>query len=189
MEKEKQYDEIVRRFADPKGEFKAMFRNTMKKYRPSLSEEQIDDLFQDSFIAARRNLVEGRIKENTSWNSYLIAIGLNLASHEFRSFGRFDSLDDGQPAASAAELHRLAPEDVAEYNSVEVQVVFGETLEFMNDSCRKILTLTFYDKLSSEEIAVEMGSTARSIITRRNRCKQNFITLLQARLRELGYNV
>lgn len=198
MAKNDAYTEIVKRFADPKGEFFRMFKNTMKKYRPSLTDDRIRDLFQDSFLAARKNLTEGRIKENTSWNSYLISIGLNLATHEFRSFGRFDSIDEaGSPYSSSDHGERksglsaaaLSEEEAAVYNSPEVQTVFGETLAFMNEACRKILTLTLYDRLSSEEIAAELNSTPRSIITRRNRCKNKFIDLIKTSLSRLGYEV
>lgn len=194
MDYDKNYEEIVRRFADPKGDFFRQFKNTMKKYRPTLSEDGIREIYHDSFIAAQKNLMEGRIKENTSWNSYLIAIGLNLASHEFRRYGKYDSLDGtGSPVDAEDDCRPttkdVSEEEIAEYNTPEVQRVFGECLSFMNDTCKKILELTLYDRLSHAEIAIQMNSTADSIKTRRNRCKNKLVELVKTSLRKLGYEI
>ena len=198
MDYQSNLEEIIKRFADPEGQFYQQFRNTMRKYRSTLSEDGIRELFQESFIAAKRNLDEGKIRENTSWNSYLISIGLNLSSHEFRSFGRYTSLDaSGSPESGDGEknsnggnfLRDRAAEEVEVYNTPEVQNLLAETLEFMNDVCRKIMQWTLYDRLSSEEIAVMMNSTANSIKTRRNRCRKKLIEIMRASLRSLGYEI
>ncbi len=176
---QQQYAEIVKRFADPEGEFYRYFRNTLRRYRPSLTDDNIADLYQESFVAARKNLEEGRIRENTAWNSYLISIGLNLATHEYRKFGMHEELT-GDAYLS---------EDVAEYNTTEVQHIFGRVLEFMREKCRKILEWTIYQRLTSEEIAAELNSTPRSIITQRNRCKKRLVELVRAELRNYGYDI
>lgn len=191
-------EEIIKRFADPKGKFYQQFRNTMRKYRSTLTEDGIRDLFHDSFIAAKKNLDEGRIRKDTSWNSYLISIGLNLSTHEFRSFGKFDSLDSsGYPTSSNNDdnqglnpvMKERTEEEVEEYNTPEVQKLLAETLAFMNDTCKKILELTLYSRLKSVEIAVMMNSTADSIKTRRNRCKKKLIEIMRSSLRSLGYEI
>ena len=173
------YEEIVRRFANPSGEFFHRFRNTLKKYRPTLTDDRIKDVYQDSFIEAQKSLMAGRIRENTSWNSYLISIGLNLASHEFRDFGRTETLD----------FPELSEEETAEYNTPEAQAIFAEILSFMNEKCKKILSWTIYDRMSSEEIADMLDSTSRSIITQRNKCRKNLIRLARAKFRSLGYSI
>lgn len=173
------YEEIVKRFADPIGDFFQRFRNTLKKYRPTLTEDRIMDVYQDSFIEAQKSLMAGRIRENTSWNSYLISIGLNLASHEFRHFGNTEPIVDPD----------IKEDEIAEYNTPEVQTIFGEVLSFMNEKCKKILSWTLYDRLSSEEIAITLKSTARSIITQRNKCRKNLIELARAKFRSLGYEI
>lgn len=176
---ENRYEEIVRRFADPSGEFFQRFKNTLKKYRPTLSDERIRDVYQDSFIEAQKSLMAGRIRENTSWNSYLISIGLNLATHEFRDFDRTQPFENSD----------MKEEEIADYNTPEVQRVFGEVLSFMKEKCRKILEWTLYDRLSSEAIAITLNSTSRSIITQRNQCKKTLIDLVRAKLKSLGYEI
>lgn len=173
------YEEIVNRFADPTGKFFQRFRNTLKKYRPTLSEDGIKDVYQDSFIEAQKNLMAGRIRENTSWNSYLISIGLNLASHEYREFGRTERIENPD----------INEEEIAEYNTPEVQTVFGEVLSFMKEKCRKILEWTLYDRLSTKEIAITLNSTADSIKTQRNQCKKTLVDIVRAKLKSLGYEI
>lgn len=198
MDYESQFAEIVKRYADPESKFFKQFRNTMRKYRSTLSEDRIRELFHDSFIAAKKNLDEGRIRENTSWNSYLISIGLNLSTHQFRSFGIFDSLDaTGNPSTSNKNntpesnpiLNDRIEEEPEEYNTPEVQRILAETLSFMNDTCRKILEWTLYGRLKSEEIAVMLDSTGASIKVRRKRCKDKLIEIMRASLRSLGYEI
>ena len=75
------YEEIVRKWYN---KLKPLFQNTLKAKYQSLSYDAIDDLYQDSFLAVHKNLLLGRVKENTSWNSYIIQIGLNLASKDMR---------------------------------------------------------------------------------------------------------
>ena len=196
MNSESDLDKLVERFANPQGEFFRQFRNTIRKYRPTLSDEGIRDLFQDSFIAAKKNLDEGKVRENTSWDTYIIAIGLNLSSHEFRSFGRFTSLDSaGSPSQGSGmnEMHHYlydrSEEMVEDYNTPEVQRVLAEALEFMNETCRKILEWTLYSNLSGEEIAAMLNSTANSVKTRRNRCKMKLMEIMKVSLRSLGYEI
>ena len=198
MDYEAKLAEIVKRYADPEGKFYKQFRNTMRKYRSTLTEDGIRDLFQDSFIAAKKNLDEGRIRENTSWNSYLIAIGLNLSTHEFRHFGTFNSLDEtGNPTISNNGVNQernpilndRTEEEINEYNTPEVQTLLAETLNFMNDNCKKILEWTLYDRLKSKEIAIMLNSTAASIKVRRMRCKEKLIEIMRASLRNLGYEI
>ena len=198
MDYEAKLAEIVKRYADPEGKFYKQFRNTMRKYRSTLTEDGIRELFHDSFIAAKKNLDEGRIREDTTWNSYLISIGLNLSTHEFRSFGMFDSLDaTGNPTISNQSnvsgnkpaLNDRSEEEIEEYNTPEVQRLLAETLGFMNETCKKILEWTLYGRLKSEEIATLLDSTAASIKVRRKRCKDKLIELMRASLRSLGYEI
>ena len=198
MDYEAKLAEIVKRYADPEGEFYKQFRNTLRKYRSTLTEDGIRDLFHDSFIAAKKNLDEGKIRENTSWNSYLISIGLNLSTHQFRGFGMFDSLDAmGNPTISNKSsnqdsnpvLSDRAEEEIEEYNTPEVQRLLAETLNFMNENCKKILEWTIYDRLKGEEIAIMLNSTAASIKVRRKRCKDKLIEIMRASLRSLGYEI
>lgn len=38
-----------------------------------------ENLYQDTFLAVHENIQSGRVREDTSWKSYIMTIGLNLA--------------------------------------------------------------------------------------------------------------
>ena len=84
------YEEIVRQWYNRlRPEF---LRRLTAKYS-GLSLYDAENLYQDTFLAVQENLMRGRIKENTSWSSYIMTIGLNLASKEWRKAGITDSAD------------------------------------------------------------------------------------------------
>ena len=69
-------------------------RQLTSKY-PALTIFDAENIYQDTFLAVQNNLLEGRIKEDTSWSSYIMTIGLNMASKAYRKIGKTDSADDG----------------------------------------------------------------------------------------------
>ena len=87
-----EYEEIVRQwYVKLRPEF---LRRLTAKYS-GLSLEDAENLYQDTFIAVQENLMLGRVKEDTSWSSYIMTIGMNMASKEWRKIGKTDSADEG----------------------------------------------------------------------------------------------
>ena len=71
------YEDIVREwYTRLRPEF---LRRLTAKYS-SLSLYDAENLYQDTFIAVQENLMLGRVKEDTSWSSYIMTIGMNMAS-------------------------------------------------------------------------------------------------------------
>jgi len=126
------YEEIVRKWYN---KLRPLFQNTLKTCYKSLSYDAIEDIYQESFIAVHENLLRGRIKENTSWSSYIIQIGLNLASKDSRHSGKTDSMDnspvydeDGQSALSKKVERLLAVDAESEetiYTDKEALKILG----------------------------------------------------------------
>ena len=87
-----EYEELVRQWYNRlRPEF---LRRLTAKYS-GLSLYDAEDLYQDTFIAVQENLMLGRIKEDTSWSSYIMTIGMNMASKAWRKIGKTDSADEG----------------------------------------------------------------------------------------------
>ena len=86
---EETYEDIVRKWYN---KVRPLFVNTLKKRFASLSYDDIEDLYQQAFLAIYENLQAGRVREDTSWSSYIIQIGLNLATKELRHTGITDSI-------------------------------------------------------------------------------------------------
>jgi DNA-directed RNA polymerase specialized sigma24 family protein len=79
------YEDIVRNCYN---QYQKKFIKILATKYPSLTLFDAENLYQDTFLAIRENVLLGRIKENTSWSSYIMTIGLNLASKEMRKLGK-----------------------------------------------------------------------------------------------------
>ena len=133
-----EYEEIVRQWYNRlRPEF---LRRLTAKYS-GLSLYDAENLYQDAFIAVQENLQQGRIKEDTSWNSYIMTIGMNMASKAWRKIGKTDSADEGfdndeddsgsKIARRVEELLKTLPDDEGEkplYKDPEAQSLLGNEL-------------------------------------------------------------
>lgn len=132
------YEEIVRQwYIRLRPEF---LRRLTAKYS-GLSLYDAENLYQDTFIAVQENLMLGRVKEETSWSSYIMTIGMNMASKAWRKLGKTDSTDEGfdcedddsgsKVARRVEELLKTLPEDEGDtslYKDPEAQSLLGNEL-------------------------------------------------------------
>lgn len=188
------YEEIVRKWYNKLG---PLFRNTLHSKYENLSFDTIEDLYQDAFIAVHENLLRGRIKENTSWSSYIIQIGLNLASKDMRHSGITDSIDnspicdeDGQSALSR-EVERLlavnVESDKSIYTDYEAQQVLGTELNYTPEPCATIIRLYYYDRMSMEDIAVAVNmKNATTAKSKKSQCMKTLVGRVKDSLKKCG---
>lgn len=167
------YEDIVRRWYN---KIRPLFVNMLKRRFANLSYDDIDDLYQDAFIAVYENLQVGRVKENTSWSSYMIQIGLNLATKKLRRVGITDSIDapDDENPDSQNRVARTIAQIMASdygideplYNDINALKILGEELGFTPEPCNSIIRLYYYAEMSMEEIATAINfknaTTAKS---------------------------
>lgn len=193
------YEEIVRQWYNRlRPEF---LRRLTAKYS-GLSLYDAENLYQDTFLAVQENLMRGRIKENTSWSSYIMTIGLNLASKEWRKAGITDSADsqgsddedDSTPIARKVEdILKTMPDDsdgVEFSRNPEVLAILGDELSHTPEPCGSIIKGYYYGDMSMDEIAEEIGyKNATTAKAKKNTCMNDLIMRLTAALRELGFDV
>ena len=128
------YETIVRRFYN---DLRPKFIHGLTRKYPMLRFDEAEDLYQDAFLEVYKNFNKGSVRENTSWENYVITIGVNLASHRMRKIGITDSIDEeesGKQSRFAIFLNASTEDDST------MQDLGGE-LEDSPGKCDKILRL------------------------------------------------
>ena len=195
---EHNYEEIVREWYN---RLRPEFLRRLTARYSSLTLYDAENLYQDAFIAVQKNIMEGRVRENTSWSSYIMTIGMNLANHEMREVGVTDSIDEGyvddegevfSPTAHKAEekYQELLSLDEALslYSDPEAQALLGEELAHTPEPCNSIIKLYYYSDYSMDEIAEEVGyknsTTAKS---KKSQCMKDLIRRVKASFSRAGF--
>lgn len=194
---EQTYEDIVRKY------YKKMKHNfidfLMDKYRQSkMRQEDAEDIYQSIFIAIQENLMLGRIKENTSWSSYIMTLGLNMASKQYRRIGKTDSTDDSDEnneekrskiARKVDELIKsMSDEEPELYKDPAAQEVLGDELTHTPDPCATIIRLTYYSGLSDAEITEEFDryNSSNAVKAKRWQCMKDLIYRVKLALYNAG---
>lgn len=176
-------------------------RRLTAKYS-GLSLYDAENLYQDTFIAVQENLMRGRIKEDTSWSSYIMTIGMNMASKAWRKIGKTDSTDEGfddeeDPKSNTArkveELLKTLPDSEDEtplYKDPEAQSLLGNELTHTPEPCGSIIRLFYYEDMSMEEIAEEIGyKNATTAKAKKSQCMTDLIKRVTDALNRGGFDV
>lgn len=191
------YEDIVRKY------YKEMRHGfidyLMEKYKKSkMRQEDAENIYQDIFIAIQENLLQGRIRENTSWSSYIMTLGLNMASKQYRKIGKTDSTDETfddeeekqtKVARKVDELIKtLSEEEPGLYKDPEAHAVLGEELTHTPEPCATIIRLTYYSGLSDAEITEEFDryNSAKAVKAKRWQCMKDLIYRVKMALYNAG---
>ena len=191
------YEEIVRKW------YKKLRPNfidcLMDKYKGSkMRLEDAENIYQDVFIAIHDNIKKGSIRENTSWNSYILSVGMKIASKQYRTIGKTESLmeknseDDESPEKLAKKvsemLQNMTEEEPGLYQNPEAQALLGEELIHTPEPCASIIRLTYYSGLKDKEIIEELDkyNTTQAVKSRRYQCMKDFIYRVKLSLYHAG---
>ena len=175
-------------------------RQLTSKY-PALTIFDAENIYQDTFLAVQNNLLEGRIKEDTSWSSYIVTIGLNMASKAYRKIGKTDSADDGfdndgegSKSKTAREVEKLvknlSEEETPLYENEEALSLLGDELTHTPEPCGSIIRLFYYTNMSMDEIATKIGyKNATTAKAKKSQCMSDLINRVTCALRNAGFDV
>ena len=173
-------------------------RQLTSKY-PALTIFDAENIYQDTFLAVQNNLLEGRIKEDTSWSSYIMTIGLNMASKAYRKIGKTDSADDGfdndgegSKSKTAREVEKLvknlSEEETPLYENEEALSLIGDELTHTPEPCGSIIRLFYYTNMSMDEIATKIGyKNATTAKAKKSQCMSDLINRVTCALRNAGF--
>lgn len=182
------FEDIVRKWYN---KVRPLFVNTLKTRFASLSYDDIEDLYQQAFLAVYENLQAGRVREDTSWSSYIIQIGLNLATKELRHSGITDSIyeSDNDNEEGRNEISRTVEkllsecfdEDETMYQNVDALSLLGEELNYTPEPCNTIIRLYYYAKMSMEDIATAVNfKNATTAKSKKSQCMKSLTERVKA---------
>lgn len=182
------YEDIVRQWYN---KVRPLFVNTLRKRFSQLDYNTIENLYQDAFLAVYENLQAGKVREDTSWSSYIIQIGLNLATKELRHSGLTDSIhesnndnEEGRNEISRTVeklLSECFDEDETMYQNVDALSLLGEELNYTPEPCNTIIRLYYYAKMSMEDIATAVNfKNATTAKSKKSQCMKSLTERVKA---------
>lgn len=172
------YEDIVR---DWYTRLRPAFMRRLSQNFPSLSLGDAEDLYQNTFIAVYDNIRHGRVKKDTAWQSYIMTIGMNLACKSLRKISITDSLNG--VVISASGPYPLS-------DNVEVQALLGNELTHTPEPCATIVRLFYFETLSMEEIAEEVGyKNGQTVKAKKSQCMTDLIKRVTDALNRAGYDI
>lgn len=182
------YEDIVRQWYN---KVRPLFVNTLRKRFSQLDYNTIENLYQDAFLAVYENLQAGKVREDTSWSSYIIQIGLNLATKELRHSGITDSIyesnndnEEGHNEISRTVeklLSECFDEDETMYQNVDALSLLGEELNYTPEPCNTIIRLYYYAKMSMEDIATAVNfKNATTAKSKKSQCMKSLTERVKA---------
>jgi len=156
--------------------YEAKLRRYLRRIT-NVSDSDIDDLLQDSFIKAYQNL--NSFDASFPFSSWMYRITRNTAisDHRKRVARPHDSVFDDE-----AVLLLIADDTDIEKSAIrgEVREEMKTVIARLRPEYRDVLTLRFYEGMSYDEISDIMMKPRGTVATLLNRAKGELRTILQA---------
>ncbi len=140
------------------------------------SEQDAEDIFQETVIAFIDTVRKGKFRFESGIRTFLIAISKNLWFNELRKRQRAENRermfetgrDPEDPDVSEAIVDR------------ELNQQLQKLLAGLGDSCRKILTLFYYENLSMKEIVAHLHYENEQVVrNKKYKCLQQLTGMLK----------
>ena len=174
-----QHQDLNRFLAEEKGKVLAYLR---KKF--SISDDDLDDIFQESSMALFLNIRDGKLTNLTSTlSTYFLRICINQT---LKSIGKqqkvvplFDDSTitnkDEFRSDKIDELYRLCTEDEDAERVAQSERIVQNIIEVMPDTCKNIFKGYYWDNFTTSTIADMFGfANANSVKTQKYKCLQKF---------------
>ena len=149
------------------------FFNLLHSRFSALEPAEIQDLYQETYIAVWQNINKGTVREDTIWSTYILTIGMRQACKYLRDNGKEARMTELSERKMLSEID----EEFSEYsNDPELVRILNETIDSMKEPGRSIIKMTYFEGLTSNEIAEQLGyANGRVVITTRRRVMNDMI--------------
>ncbi|MEM7660375.1 MAG: sigma-70 family RNA polymerase sigma factor [Bacteroidota bacterium] len=129
--------------------------------------ELADDLFQEAFLTVIKKIQETGFEANSpqKLSAYVAGISKNLFIGSRRRKAHRMRVD-GDPLDHQSNTHSVEEEWIEQEKAEGIQL----QIHRLGKICQDILIRFFYEEKSHQEIAAELGKTAKSIRNQQYRC-------------------
>lgn len=155
------------------------FINYIHKALPILSLDEIEDIYSDTFIAIRKNLMDGNVASGTKWKAYIFQIGYNMAVNKAKQSSRFvqvkemtsnDDIDATNRFETYLSLKEVMEDEENETKAQRLSILERE-IKYLPEPCETILKDYYYCGFSMTEIMLEIHyQSTDSVKSMKNRC-------------------
>jgi RNA polymerase sigma factor (sigma-70 family) len=160
-------DEDSKKIKDIYNAHRAPFLHFGRKY--NLTQEALIDIYQDAFVALRKNALQGKLDSvKSSLKTYLFGIGKHLIYNELKRQKKLVPLTDESPEKTEGiEVISLS----ATPELTEEQRLLQLNFKKLGQKCRHMLTLFYYRGLTIEEITKKEGYAGENVVrSQKSRC-------------------
>lgn len=174
-----QHQELNRFLTEEKGKVQAYLR---KKF--SISDDDLDDIYQESSMALFLNIRDGKLADLTSTlSTYFLRICINQALKFIGKQQKVVPLFDDSTITNKDEfrsdkideLYRLCTEDEDAERVAQSERIVQNIIEVMPDTCKNIFQGYYWDNFTTSTIADMFGfANANSVKTQKYKCLQKF---------------
>lgn len=139
-----------------------------KKY--SIGFEESKETYQQAFLILINNVKNGRLTELTSsLKTYLFQIGRNQINNELKRNARQTGIES-QSGIQDSSLHDFDFDSFDE-KEYKIKKVIKESFQKLSDTCRRLLSLFYFEKKRHEEIMTLMNyANIDSVKTQKYKC-------------------
>lgn len=143
--------------------------------RNSGSEDEAKDIFQDTLVVFWEKIRSNKLVLTSKISTYLFSVAQNLWRKELdRKIRNSGEMKDG---VSQPDWERKEKSDIIQ-----------QCLQSLSETCRRILTLYYFDQLSMVDLAREMGfANADTAKTKKYKCKNELDKLVKNRYKPTDF--
>jgi len=138
------------------------------------TDEEAKDIFQEAMIILYENIKNGKFEQKSSIKTYLFSTGRFLWLNELKKKKKiqfsemdYESIKDDSPSFSGEP-------------QTDQSTMLISLLDKMGTTCRNILTMYYYKKLSMKEIALQLNfGSPESAKVQKNKCMNKLKNMIE----------
>lgn len=139
------------------------------------TEQDAKDIYQEALIVFWQKAVSGNLVLTSKMSTYLYSICLNLWRKELDRRSRLSREEKDSP-------------QFQDHETEERVKIINECVNELGDTCRRVLTYYYFDRMSMAEIAERLGfANTNTAKTKKYKCKKKLDELVRAKYSEQDF--